>query len=164
MYFYCILAKSLALVKPPLRQFWAEPCTHVHVFWRPLFLHDKYCVNCDELLYTCTMSCIYMYVCVCVCVYHSYMYLSFYLPQLTNHWQWSGRFRSHWDSWVLSLGQWVPVDATKVRNLSTAYILLRTEPCMCKKLREVDLQVWGYTLSESKLARINLLSLLSTTV
>ena len=26
MYFYCILAKSLALEKPPLRQFWAELC------------------------------------------------------------------------------------------------------------------------------------------
>ena len=25
MYFYCILAKSLALGKPPLRRFWAEP-------------------------------------------------------------------------------------------------------------------------------------------
>ena len=27
MYFYCILAKSLALGKPLLKQFWAEPCT-----------------------------------------------------------------------------------------------------------------------------------------
>ena len=34
MYFYCILAKSLALGKPPLRQFWTEPCIglmHTHM-------------------------------------------------------------------------------------------------------------------------------------
>ena len=44
MYFYCILAKSLALGKPPLRQSWTKPCKHlVHIT-----IVTKLCMTCTH--------------------------------------------------------------------------------------------------------------------